>query len=240
MSDDLSHARLIERRKACRVCMQRHPGKIRNSAEYDFDPDVVSHWSQWLGHPQPDLLVIGQDFGNVAYFEDHRGQDNPANQTNAKLADLLREAGFDPGMPPNPATARVYLANAVLCAKVGKMNTPLRTAWVRACAEHLIRPLANVLKPLATVGMGGEGWRSVRIVYELAETPQKISAAAGGSWRAADGTMVFAVGHCGLLGQNGPYGRCWVQQQEDWRRIGVALEELQARSVPWQRCSFPQ
>src|SRR5258705_1159886 len=55
---------LVAARKACRVCVERSPGKIRSCAEFDFDPDVVSHWEAWLGHKRPKLLALGQDFGH--------------------------------------------------------------------------------------------------------------------------------------------------------------------------------
>ena len=92
---------LIAARKDCRLCVERSPGKIRSCAEFDFDPDVVSHWEQWLGHKTPKLLVVGQDFGNIAYFERHRGRDEPGNQTNANLRRCLAAAGIYVSDPPD-------------------------------------------------------------------------------------------------------------------------------------------
>jgi hypothetical protein len=60
--------------------MNSEPPAIRNGSEFPFDPDVVSHWSQWLGDTKPKLLVIGQDFGDTAYFEKHQGRDDPKVQ----------------------------------------------------------------------------------------------------------------------------------------------------------------
>jgi hypothetical protein len=85
---------LIAARKACRICVERSPGKIRSCAEFDFDPDVISHWEQWLGHHNPKLLVVGQDFGNVGYFVRCRGRDEPNNKTNENLYQLLTAAGI--------------------------------------------------------------------------------------------------------------------------------------------------
>src|SRR5258708_13687660 len=76
---------LIAARKGCRICVGRSPGKIRSCAEFDFDPDVVSHWEQWLGHRSPMLLVVGQDFGNVGYFGRWRGGEEPDHKTNENL-----------------------------------------------------------------------------------------------------------------------------------------------------------
>jgi hypothetical protein len=68
---------LVTARKRCRLCIDRDPDMLRNGGEYAFDPRVVSHWSQWLGDEKPELLVIGQDFANVEYFESHSGRDDP-------------------------------------------------------------------------------------------------------------------------------------------------------------------
>jgi len=62
------YAALVAKRKACRICVERSPGRVRSCAEFACDPAVVSLWEQWLGHKRPRRLVVGQDFGNVAYL----------------------------------------------------------------------------------------------------------------------------------------------------------------------------
>lgn len=212
---------LVEARKACRICPERSPGRIRSCAEFDFDPDVVSHWEQWLGHRAPRLVVVGQDFGNVEYFVRCRGRDEPDNQTNANLQRLLAAAGIPVTDPPaaDPDTA-VFMTNSILCVKEGKMSAPILASWVRACtAAHLV-PLLRFLRPPVVVGMGNHGWQAVRQACALHWTPRRISEAVGGGWIAADGTRIFAVVHCGPLGLT---NRPWPQQIADWRRVGEAI-----------------
>jgi hypothetical protein len=212
---------LVAARKACRICVERSPGRIRSCAEFDFDPDVVSHWEQWLGHRNPKLLVVGQDFGNVGYFVRCRGRDEPHNKTNDNLYRLLTAAGIavkhpsqrDPGAP-------VFLTNSILCIKEGAMNAPILSSWVDACSEQHLAPLIGFLKPPVVVGMGNAGWRAVRGAFALHHAPRLISLAAGSGWSAEDHTRVFAVGHCGPLGL---INRPWPQQLSDWRRIGAAV-----------------
>jgi uracil-DNA glycosylase len=212
---------LIRARKACRVCVERHPGKIRSCAEFDFDPDVVSHWEQWLGHRRPRLLVVGQDFGNVGYFVRNGGRDEPNNKTNENLHKLLLAAGFDVKHPSErDHDAPVFLTNSILCIKEGAMNTPILASWVDACTERHLTPLIRFLKPPAVVGMGNAGWRAVRRIFALCHAPQLISRAAGGEWLSEDQTRIFAVGHCGPLGV---INRHWTQQLADWRAIGAAV-----------------
>jgi Uracil DNA glycosylase superfamily len=212
---------LVLARKACRICIERSPGKIRSCAEFDFDPDVVSHWEQWLGHRSPKLLVVGQDFGNVGYFIRNRGRDEPKNKTNENLYRLLVEAGIKVTHPSRrDADAPVFLTNSILCIKEGAMNGPILSRWVDSCTERHLFPLIRYLKPPAVVGMGNSGWRAVRRVFALHDAPQPISRAAGSCWTYENHTRVFAVGHCSPLGM---INRPWPQQLSDWRRIGEAI-----------------
>jgi len=214
---------LVAARKACRVCIERSPGKIRSCGEYDFDPDVVSHWEPWLGHKRPRLLAVGQDFGNVDYFVRNRGRDEPNNKTNENLRKLLAAAGFSVTHPAEcDRSAPVFLTNSILCIKEGRMDGPVRSSWVDACTDKHLRPLVHYLKPPVVVGMGSCGWRAVRRVFVLENAPERISLAAGSSWIAADGTRLFAVGHPGPQGLT---NRPWPQQIADWRRIGEAVSQ---------------
>ena len=215
---------LVEARKACRICVHRNPGRIRSCAEFDFDPDVVSHWEQWLGHKHPKILVVGQDFGNVDYFVRHRGRDEPHQKTNDNLQKLLAEAGISTRNPPDrDPDAPVFMTNSILCIKEGRMTEPILARWISSCTERHLTPLFRYLRPPVVVGMGSAGWRAVRQVFALHDAPRRISLAAGASWVVADGTRVFAVGHCGPLGmQNRP----WPLQRADWRSIGEVLSSL--------------
>lgn len=215
------YASLVAARKACRVCVERHPGRIRSCGEFDFDPEVVSHWEQWLGHRRPSLVVVGQDFGNLAYFMRHRGRDEPGNQTNANLQRMLAAAGIAVADPPGrDAASPVFMTNSILCVKQGRMDAPILSSWVRNCTERHLVPLLRHLHPPVVIGMGSHGWQAVRQALALDDAPARISTAVGGSWTAADGTRVFAVLHCGPLGLT---NRPLAQQLADWRQIGAAI-----------------
>ncbi len=120
---------------------------------------------------------------------------------------------------PNPP---IFLINSILCIKEGAMNAAIRASWVDACTQRHLRPLIGYLRPAAVVGMGNQGWRAVLQVFRLVRAPRRISLAAGSCWSAADGTWVFAVGHCSPLGI---INRPWSQQIADWRRIGEVIRE---------------
>ena len=212
---------LVRARKACRACAALPGSELRNGSSFDFDPDVVSHWSQWLGHQRPLLVVVGQDFSGAGYFQRNRGRDDPESPTNRNLRALLGAAGLAVGQPPErDADAPVYLTNAVLCMKAGGMAGPIRDAWVRNCTQRHLSPLLAHLGAPFVVAMGSGAWRAVRLLHPAMGLPRGIKEAAGTSWLAPSGTRVFAVGHCSGLGL---VNRPWAQQLSDWRAIGGHL-----------------
>jgi len=198
--------------------------RLLNGTECGNDPDVVSHWSQWLGHRNPKLLIVGQDFSNVDYFRRHGGRDAPGNETNENLYRLLtQEARIPVGRPPvSDPDAAVYLTNSILCLKEGEMKAPVYDRWINTCSDKHLAPLVGLLRPRAVVGMGSGGWRAVRRLFGLKREPPGVLAAAGRMWEVS-GTLVFAVGHCGGLGLR---NRPREQQAADWRRIGEAIASL--------------
>jgi len=218
---------LVASRKNCRICIQTDPGKIHNGVEFGFDPQVISYWSQWLGHKTPKLLIVGQDFGDVGYFKRYQGADEPKNKTNENLRELLSEAGLEVEKAPDrDETSPVFLTNSILCLKEGRMNAPVKQRWVDACAQHHLLPLTNYLNAPIVVGMGANGWSAVRQVFPLVTPPAiipEITRAAGSSWVTKAGTRIFPVVHCSNLGFR---NRRRDQQVSDWQKIGAALQAL--------------
>ncbi|MGH7047305.1 MAG: uracil-DNA glycosylase family protein [Stellaceae bacterium] len=151
----------------------------------------------------------------------NHGHDDPANKTNENLWRLLAEAGIRAKHPREvDVDTPVFLTNSVLRLKEGPMNRPVPANCVKACTERHLLPLLSWLKPPVVVGMGSCGWRAVRRAFALVEAPRPISLAAGSHWTAADGTELFAAGHCSPLGL---INRPWPQQLLDSRRIGAAV-----------------
>ncbi len=221
---------LIAARKACRICVERSPGKIRSCAEFDFDPDVVSHWEQWLGHRNPKLLVVGQDFGNVGYFVRCRGRDEPNNKTNENLYRLLTAAGLSVRHPSQRDVFAPGFSDQLHFVHQRRRNefahsVELGGRLLRAAsaAAHFI---SRSRRSSSAWGMPDgarcDGYSRCRM------RRRQISRAAGSDWFGGDDTRVFAVGHCGPLGL---INRPWPQQLSDWRRIGMAVSVCYAAGV---------
>ncbi len=226
-SGQMTFGELVRARKDWRLCVDGGSSQLCNGNSFDFDPDVVSHRSQWLGHQRPSLLVVSQDFSGTDYFERNLGRDDPTSPTNLSLRDLLAHAGIAAGPPPaRDHEAPVYLTNSILCLKPGAKSGPIRNGWVRNCARHHLAPLLDHLRPQAVVAMGGPAWRAVQEVFPSTGLPGAIMDAAGKSWILPVRCGVFPVGHCSGLGLA---NRPWQQQLADWREIGRFLADARER-----------
>lgn len=213
--------KLATERKSCQVCSAYSPGLIENGSNYPFDPYVLSHWSQWLGSSSPELLIVGQDFGNLSYFKRFEGRDDPGNETNIQLHAFLRKAGFETSKPPHcDDGSNVFLTNSVLCFKTAEeMNAQIKPHWARNCTTLYFLPLVEALKPKAVVAMGSPAWKAIRKLFKLHRSPEPILKASGSQWN-AQSTQIFPVAHCGRLGQR---NRAYELQVQDWERIGSFL-----------------
>jgi len=61
---------LIEARKSCRACVDLvNPSVCQDGA---FDCNAIGAWSKWQGNLDAPVMVIGQDWGDVAWFPERR------------------------------------------------------------------------------------------------------------------------------------------------------------------------
>ena len=214
---------LVNSRKNCQLCMDQDPGAIVNGSSFDFDPNVVSHWSQWLGYTSPRILVVGQDFSDRGYFERNRGADDPNSETNKNLFMLLHAAGLSPKPAPQPdLETPVYLTNSILCLKVPPMKKAIKPRWVKNCAVNHLRPLVHKLNPKVIVPMGKQAWLAVRTAFALEGLPEGIVSVVGETLKIGE-IYIVPVVHCSKLGQG---TRNWEKQLDDWKRIGEVLRSL--------------
>jgi hypothetical protein len=101
----MTNGELVRARKDCRLCVEGGSSRLLNGSSFDSDPEVVSHWSQWLGHQRPRLLVVGQDFSGTDYFERNlAGTTRRARRTSGCATSSPRRASRSGS--PRPATPR--------------------------------------------------------------------------------------------------------------------------------------
>ena len=139
------YKRLVQTRKACRLCP-----KLLNRADSshaEFDGDEVGPWSRWLAGRPAKILIVGQDWGTFTYYREHEGRDTPDNLTNRRLVMLLRELGFQvPEVSEHTERSTpVFLTNAILCLKPGDtMSAAVKSGWFDACGPMLKATVAAV------------------------------------------------------------------------------------------------
>ena len=112
---------LVEARKACRACTGLTNPSVCHGGV--FDCDEIGAWSRWQGNRDAELMVIGQDWGDVARFVRERGGSTNTSKTNMTLVKLLGSIGFLIQLPRETShRGLVFLTNALLCLPSGAIG----------------------------------------------------------------------------------------------------------------------
>jgi len=149
---------LVRSRKECRLC---EPLGLTNPAvceDGNYDVDHIGPWSRWHGRFSPELMVIGQDWGDTKCFTKQRGTENPNSPTNNVLTDLVRLIGLD--------MDAIFLTNAVLCLKNDGLQAPVKQEWFINCETYL-RKTIEVVNQKILVTLGECAFRSVCRIFGL-------------------------------------------------------------------------
>jgi uracil-DNA glycosylase family 4 len=211
---------LVAARKSCVSC----EGLVNASSLADgvFDSDEIGPWSRWLGDRSPRVMVIGQDWGDQRAFEKQQGGNLAYSATNEVLRELLESIGFAVPKPAKtPASARVFLTNAVLCFKDQGCQGPVRDRWFENCGQRFLRPQIELLSPKVVVCLGERAFRAVLSAYGISVSISFRTAVEGAGISLSSQTTAFAVYHCGRRILNSHRAR--EAQFRDWQRIKASL-----------------
>lgn len=201
-----------------------------------YDSDEVGPWTRWAGDLDADVMVVGQDWGDVRYFVKQRGFDLPRNPTNLALADLLAGVGRplppvptapDPGAPDANRTAGVFLTNASLWLKTGGLSAPVDASWFAESAAPFLLEQIAVVQPRVVVALGARAYHAILAAYDLPVAPGLfrvvVETPVGLALSGVPGApLLFGVYHCGARIRNTT--RPLDQQRQDWARIRDALD----------------
>ena len=221
MSKQERYLELVNSRKACRACKELVKPSV--CAEGAFDSNHLGPWSRWQGNLDAKLLVVGQDWGDVDYFIDHRGFDDPQNPTNRHLKELLESIGVAvPALSHTDTVGEIFLTNAILCLKKGGLAAPVRTEWFGNCGRRYLQPLIDLVSPQIVITLGLRALNSVLSLYGMAK-PKRLRDAVenGDSIGLPGGILLFPMYHCGQLVWIGQRPRD--QQLQDWARVKRVL-----------------
>ena len=214
---------LVEKRKK-----HTFPDGLSNPAIIEngiYDCEHIGAWSQWQGDLEAKILVIGQDWGDVAYFNAHKGKDDDKNTTNQNLQKLFLELGFDIGLPNSPIPNPIFFTNAILGIKgssdTKQMSSSVKDSWIRNSNEHFTHELIDIIKPQFIITLGAKPLDAMRFMYK--EIPNKKLSDLienDNHIRLNNGIQLFAFNHCGGLGLA---NRSFENQLADWQKAKAII-----------------
>ena len=215
---------LVEARKGCHLCAG---AGLRNPATAELaqlDSDEIGPWTRWLGDRTAELMVIGEDWGDVDYYWKHRGFDDdrvnsPANRRLKRLLDSIGKQ-VSSGEGRNK-TSGVFLTNALLCLKSGGLQSKVDPQCFVNCRDFLRRQV-DIVSPRVVVTLGKRAYESVVSSFglephlkfrEVVEAPDGVELKSG-CW-------LLPVYHCGNRSTN--MNRSEAEQLCDWERVRHGL-----------------
>ena len=210
---------LVRARKECCICRglsnpSRHEGGR-------YDSNEIGPWSLWQNNLEAEIMVVGQDWGDTAFFTKWEGIDPPSNNpTNDNLRKLFSKSfGIDIKAPREPREHHVFLTNVILCLKSGGLQAPVLDEWFWKCSTKFFRPLVEIVNPRAVLTLGKRVAESVLATYEIPykKSWRMIDLINKGPFRLFRSTYLFPLYHCGAgsINRNRPFS----QQFEDWQRV---------------------
>lgn len=225
MSKQDDYSKLVQKRKRCKLCQDGlvNPSQCCNG---NHDREKIGPWSFWQGNLDARIMVVGQDWGDVKYFADHRGMANPSNPTNRTLVELLEVAGIqiNPVGANNAGKERIFLTNAILCLKSGGLQGPVKKPWFENCGKEFLLPLIRIVRPEVVVTLGVRAYKAIvsAIGGKLATGPFHDIVENPNGFEIGDGVRLFPRYHCGQRVLN--RHRKIAQQHKDWKKIGRYLK----------------
>jgi DNA polymerase len=220
---------LVEDRKICRACKNpanpsqdlTNPSEIQGGA---FDSDEIGPWSRWQGNLDAELMVVAQDWGDVGWFVREKGCPTNYSKANTTLVELVGEAGFSIGLPyQTSGKGTLFFTNAVLCMKQGNASARVPAEWFRICGAKFLRPLIDIVRPMVIACVGKPAYETVLRAHGIQPGNFREAVDCQEPTQLPGGAAVFAMYHCGALGQT---HRNRDAQRKDWRRIHDYFVEI--------------
>lgn len=195
--------------------------------------DEINLWTYWQGrgHLNPEILVVGQDWGNpdsplgqiclrnivnqAPYLE---GNTFPSDQN---LSILFREAlGIDVSVPDE----RLFFTNLVLGYRTGNNTGPLKASQFAHDLGYF-KSLVHILQPEIVICLGQNTFAYALSAFgEKKPFPKGYTAALNDHDNYMDiaGIRFYGMSHCGNYGcknRGGNIAKGLALQIEDWKQI---------------------
>jgi uracil-DNA glycosylase family 4 len=217
----IAYQALVEKRKNCTRCMSMGLTNPASAELCHLDSNQIGPWTRWQGDLDADIMVVGQDWGDVTSFKHQSGIDNDS-RTNRLLRELLAYVGINVSAPPAfSRQSNVFLTNSVLCLKGGNCQSQVSSHWYNNCGTNFLRPQIEIVQPKVVVAMGEWAYRTIMRSFNLFPLRFRKAVEAKGHVLLLPGTLLIPVYHCSPRILNTHRDR--EQQFVDWNRIQYAL-----------------
>lgn len=196
--------------------------------------EEINLWTYWQGRGclDPDILVVGQDWGNPDTPQGRgcleaikTGRDYRAFPTDQRLAELFKAVWPDSDIGDiGQKCERLFFTNLVLGYRTGKNTGPLKAAQLAHDLGYF-KTLVHILRPRAVICLGQKTFTyALRAFGERMDFPDGYISAldAHENYLDLDGTRFYGMSHCGNYGcknRGGNVSKGRALQIRDWMEM---------------------
>ena len=209
---------LVSLRKECSICSP----DLTNASSIDggvHDSKHIGPYTRWQGNLESHVVVVGQDFGDIASCRAYRGFPGNDVQTNSTLVDLFADNCISVSPPRDGSTHnQLFFTNAVLCMKGAQRDgrqQNVRSTHYHACRPFLRRTI-ELVNPRVVVTLGAHALKSVWLAF-LPQPCPPLGQAVGKLVALYGKTQLLPVYHPSKTVQN--TCRPYPQMTADWKPI---------------------
>ena len=216
------YAELVVQRKQCHAC-----DGLLNPSEIDggvYDCDHIGAWSLWQRSLNAKVIIVGQDFSELAFFREKKGRPSSGTEissTNRNLMTLIREGlGLEiaPYDSKDNGTGPLFFTNSVLCIKEGSASASIKQSWANRCCRNFLKPLVEeIIKPKVVITLSVPAYKGALSAFKL-KAPTRLKEVV--EWEEGillnSDCRLFPMFHCGGLGLA---NRKFPLQLQDWKKV---------------------
>lgn len=230
------YRKLVEKRKACSKCAclgMKNPSLLMDGGKC-LDPEEIDGWALWQNSLDADILLIGQEWGDVnGYLSDKISINHAYSDTNKNIIELFKLFGIAVDYPETgKKNNRLFFTNAALCLKeTGGAQGETNDVWYQNCSA-LIKELISIVKPKLIITLGKEAYRALAGIYYLPKYDNDrfskvIERSPNGFNIKVDDAeaLLFPVYHPARRVINMKH-RTWEEMQNDWARIAKSFHKI--------------
>lgn len=192
----------------------------------------VNRWNLWQGDLNADIMVIGQDYGQMEDDPNfNRSIGDDSNPTDKKLKQLFQTCfNFD----LDSKTAPLFFTNMANCYRVQRTSGGMHSGWLPLCANKFMARLIRIIRPKIIIVLGRVAFEAF---YCMDGLPLICLDAAEKGKESFDEIIqhryrldldgenidVFPVFH---PGSNSQINRTFDRQLEDWKKIAEHYKKV--------------